>query len=292
TGSLKWSAVAIVGLIALAVVAPSGLLLLGFLGLVITVHEAGHFVVARRTGMRPTEFFWGFGPVLLAVERNGCRYGLRLLFVGGYVKLHGMTPSADLPEGFEERDTFRAASPGARLATILAGPGVNLVLAGMAFGVAAALEGASAGSALSRSYGDLWFVVSGTVESLGLWAATIDDYVRSVFDPSASEAPVRFLSPVGQAEVSAVAVDGGIVSVLRWFGILSAAVGVVNMLPLPPLDGAHAVVAVVDGALRRLRPLRSASLDVSRAAPIAYVTIVVLVALSVSALVLDLRDLG
>ena len=57
-------------------------------------HELGHLLLARRAGMKPTEFFWGFGPEVFAIEHNGCRYGLKALFLGGYVKLWGMTPTS------------------------------------------------------------------------------------------------------------------------------------------------------------------------------------------------------
>ncbi|MEL7155786.1 MAG: site-2 protease family protein [Actinomycetota bacterium] len=289
--SLGWTAVAVALVGALVWWVPSGALLLLFLGVVISAHEAGHLLVGRRVGMRPTEYFWGFGPEIVAYQRGGCRYGLRLLFVGGYVKIHGMTPSSVVPEGFGEGGTFRAARARDRLATILAGPGVNLAMAVLAFGLAALVEGQGPAAALSAAFGDLWFVASGTVEALGLWVSNLGDYFRSVADPTGqTAAPVRFMSPVAQAEVSALAVAGGVVSTLRWFAILSAAVGIINLLPLPPLDGAHALVAMLDGVLARVRPSARQRLDVSRAVPVAYVTVIALVVLSLSALVLDLRD--
>ena len=77
---------------------------------------------------------------------------------------------------------------------------------------------------------------------------------------------------------------------MRWFAILSAAVGIINLLPLPPLDGSHAAVATVEGVMAKARPGSRPRLDVARALPLAYVTVVALVVLSLSALVLDLRD--
>ncbi len=291
--SLPWATAAVVLVATLGLTAPSGLALLAFLAVVITTHEAGHLFMARRAGMTPTEFFWGFGPELVAVEVGGCRYGFRLLPVGGYVRIEGMTPSSELPDGFPEAGTFRAAPVGGRLTTVLAGPVVNLALAAVAFGVAALLEGAPPSVAAGRAVGDLWAVVAGTADALATWVANLGAYLRSVLDPSgATEAPVRFLSPVGQAQVTAQAVEAGPVTVLRWFAILSAAIGAVNLLPLPPLDGAHATVAVLDGLGARLRPGRAGRLDLRRAVPLAYLTVGALVLLSVSALVLDLRQLG
>lgn len=291
--SLGWASVAAGSIALVAWLAPSGLVLLGFLGVVIATHEAGHLLVARRVGMRPTEFYWGFGPEVVSFERNGCRYGCRVLFLGGYVKLLGMTPSSELPSGFPESGTYRAASTSGRLATILAGPAVNIALAGLAFAAATIVAGGTLGEAVGAAVGDVWFVIASTAEALGVWVANIGHYVSAVSDTSgATEAPVRFMSPVAQAKVSGWAVSDGLVTALRWFGVLSCAVGVINLLPLPPLDGAHAAAAAAEGVAQRVAPSRRVRLDVSRFVPVAYLTVAVLVLLSMSALVLDIRDLS
>ncbi len=290
--SLRWAGAAAASLLLLAAVAPSGLILLAFLGIVIATHEAGHLVAARRAGMKPTEYFWGFGPEVCSYEHNGCRYGIKALFLGGYVRLIGMTPSSEIPDDFPEADTYRAASVRGRLSTILAGPAVNIGIAGIAFAAAAMLEGASFPAAVQGGVGDVWFVIAGTGEALWVWLSNIGGYVASLWDTSgATEAPVRFMSPVAQAEVSGWALDNGPATSLRWLGILSCAVGVVNLLPLPPLDGSHAAVAACEGVVNRLAPNRSIRIDVTRLVPLAYMTVGVLVFLSLSALVMDIRDI-
>ncbi len=283
---------AVASLVALLIFAPGGLYLIGFLGLIIVAHEGGHFMVARRAGMTPTAFFWGFGPEVVAVQVGPCRYGIKALFLGGYVKLEGMTPSSELPDGFAESGTYRAASHRGRLATILAGPAVNLVMGAGAFTAARTVSGQSLGSAVLDGLADLWFVVVSTVEALSIWASNIGGYAGAVIDETGgTEAPVRFLSPVAQADVSAQAIDLGLSTSLQWFAILSVAVGAINLLPLPPLDGSHAVVAGAEGLYQRIRRDRTARFDVARLLPLAYLTIGALVLLSVSALILDVRDL-
>ncbi len=292
TVSWPWAIAAGLSVIALAVFAPSGLHLLAFLGVIIVSHEAGHFLMARRVGMRPTEFFWGFGPDVVSFSVGGCRYGLKALFLGGYVRIEGMTPQSELPPGVDESSTYRAASHRARLATILAGPGVNLASGFVAFALAAVANGSGPGQAVIAAARTTWLVISATGQSLWLLVANLGGYVSAVLDSSGStEAPVRFLSPVGQAAVSSQAVDLGVGASLQWFGILCCAIGAINLVPLPPLDGAHGAVAVAEGVVQRLRGDRTISIDVSRLIPVAYVTIGALVALSVTALVLDLRAL-
>ncbi len=276
----------------LGAVAPSGLYLLGFLGVIIITHEAGHLVAARRAGMRPSEFFWGFGPEVCSVTIGDCRYGLKVLFLGGYVKIEGMTPASELPEGFDEGGTYRAASHWGRLTTILAGPAVNMATAMVAFAAVEWRNGATFVQSWRTALGLVQLVITATAASLARLVAQLGAYVGAVIDVSgATEAPVRFLSPVGQATISGQVVEGGLGPSLQWFGILACAVGAINLVPLPPLDGSHALVAVFEGVVQRVRRDRTITFDVTKLVPVAYVTIGALVALSVTALILDLRDL-
>ena len=279
---------------------PAGLALLAFLGVVIAVHEAGHFVVARRAGMQPTEFFWGFGPEVVSLRPPGrVGTGCRALFLGGYVRLEGMTPSSELPTGFAESGTYRAGTYRGRMATILAGVGVNVLSGIVAFALARVVDGAAIGSIAAigalvvAALGDVWFVIEATAWSLWTLAANSGAYLEAVVDPTGvTEPPVRFMSPVRQAQVSELAISLGPAVALQWFGALSVAVGIINLVPLPPLDGGHAAVATIERLLRWIRRDRSLTFDANRLTPLAWVTVVALVALSVSALVLDLRDLA
>ena len=60
------------------------------LAVLILLHEAGHFYVARAVGMRPRRFYIGFPPALVKVVRNGIEYGIGAIPLGGYVKIPGM----------------------------------------------------------------------------------------------------------------------------------------------------------------------------------------------------------
>jgi regulator of sigma E protease len=66
-----------------------GIAILG-LAVLILVHEAGHFFVARVVGMNPRKFYVGFPPALVKWHRNGIEYGLGAIPLGGYVKIPGM----------------------------------------------------------------------------------------------------------------------------------------------------------------------------------------------------------
>ena len=60
------------------------------LGLLVFVHEAGHFVTARAVGMRPRRFYVGFPPPIVRFRRKGIEYGIGAIPLGGYVKIPGM----------------------------------------------------------------------------------------------------------------------------------------------------------------------------------------------------------
>ncbi|TMK54498.1 MAG: hypothetical protein E6G60_21945, partial [Actinobacteria bacterium] len=60
------------------------------LAVLILLHEAGHFFVARAVGMSPRRFYIGFPPALVKVRRKGIEYGIGAIPLGGYVKIPGM----------------------------------------------------------------------------------------------------------------------------------------------------------------------------------------------------------
>ncbi|MCL5058080.1 MAG: RIP metalloprotease RseP [Actinobacteria bacterium] len=97
-------------------------------GLLIFFHELGHFVVAKRVGIKVHEFSMGFGPKIVSVPRGETAYNLRLLPLGGFVRMAGMDPSEEEEEVDEERG-FNRKSVLQRTGVIIAGPLMNFVLA-------------------------------------------------------------------------------------------------------------------------------------------------------------------
>jgi membrane-associated protease RseP (regulator of RpoE activity) len=95
---------------------------------IVMLHEAGHLVVARRTGMKTTEYFLGFGPKIWSFRRGEMEYGIKAIPAGGYVKIIGMSDAEKIEDGDEPR-SYRAQSAPKRIAVGLAGVGAQLVLA-------------------------------------------------------------------------------------------------------------------------------------------------------------------
>jgi len=112
------------------------------LGVIVFVHEFGHFIAAKRAGVRVDEFGFGFPPRIFGVRRGETTYSVNLIPLGGFVKLHG--------EGGEGRDdprSFAAKPAWVRAIILLAGVGMNVVLAaflltiGFTFGVRQLTDG-------------------------------------------------------------------------------------------------------------------------------------------------------
>ena len=91
-------------------------------------HEFGHFITAKRAGMKVTDFFVGFGPVLWSTTRGETRYGIRALLLGGYVKVPGMT-WYDKIDPSDEKRTYRSAPYPRKVLFASAGSLMHIVMA-------------------------------------------------------------------------------------------------------------------------------------------------------------------
>jgi regulator of sigma E protease len=95
------------------------------LGVLIFVHELGHFLMARRLGVRVLTFSLGFGPKLIKFTRNGTEYALSAIPLGGYVKMAGENPD----ESRGRPDEFLSKTKAQRFLVYIMGPVMNLLLA-------------------------------------------------------------------------------------------------------------------------------------------------------------------
>jgi regulator of sigma E protease len=106
--------------------------------ILIILHEFGHFVAAKATGMRVERFALFFPPLIAKVKRGETEYGIGAIPLGGYVKITGMNPQEEIPPEAAGRGYYQQAV-WKRVVVILAGPFMNLLIAffllfGLAFG--------------------------------------------------------------------------------------------------------------------------------------------------------------
>lgn len=100
--------------------------IVGMFLLLIGPHEAGHFAFAKLFRVNVLEFSLGMGTRLWSTTRKGTLYALRLLPIGGYVRLGGMEPG-----DYETLNGFHSKKAWQRILVLLAGPGVNFLLAAL-----------------------------------------------------------------------------------------------------------------------------------------------------------------
>src|SRR5690606_29071320 len=106
------------------------------LSVIVAIHEYGHYIVGRWSGIHAEVFSLGFGPVLLSrVDKRGTRWQVAAIPFGGYVKFLGDADAAsvrsEIPSGLsasERRHTMAGAPLWARAATVVAGPMANFIL--------------------------------------------------------------------------------------------------------------------------------------------------------------------
>jgi regulator of sigma E protease len=98
------------------------------LGILILVHEYGHFIVARWVGVRVEKFSIGFGPRIAAFKRGDTEYMVSWIPLGGYVKFYGDDPEEGT-EALDSDEGFLNQPPRKKLAIVAAGPIFNFVLA-------------------------------------------------------------------------------------------------------------------------------------------------------------------
>jgi len=110
------------------------------LGVLIFVHELGHFLVAKWSGVTVLRFSFGFGPRLFGFQKGETDYCISAFPLGGYVKMLGEEPGEELPEDQLER-SFSSQSVGKRIAIVLAGPLSNFLLAIVVFALVYAVSG-------------------------------------------------------------------------------------------------------------------------------------------------------
>lgn len=110
--------------------------LIMFLALV-TIHEFGHFIVAKLSDIKVNEFAVGMGPEIFSKQKGETKYSLRALPIGGYCAMEGEEESSTDPRSYDNAPAFK------RFLTILAGPVMNLLLAIIVFTIVAFNTGTS-----------------------------------------------------------------------------------------------------------------------------------------------------
>ena len=93
----------------------------------ILIHEFGHFIIAKKSGIRVNEFAIGMGPKIFSKQKGETLYSVNLFPIGGYCAMEGEDSESDDERSFDKAPAYK------RFFTILAGPLTNLIFAGLIF---------------------------------------------------------------------------------------------------------------------------------------------------------------
>lgn len=299
-------------------------------GVLVTVHEFGHFITAKLTGMRVDEFAIGFGPKLYQQKDGETLYSLRAIPLGGYNKIAGMDPDEPVTE-----NSFNSKPIPARMLVILAGALMNFILPVILFSgifmvegrvqvvnepvlgvvvdeMAAARAGLKAGDrivTINNKPMQSWTEVVTTLrgagteevtltaerdgalktykmtpvynkeagraligispklekESLGFFGSIKEGFIytkniimsmiNGLYKIVSGNAPADVSGPIGVAQMAGQVAEKGLLPLMNFVAFLSINLGVINLLPLPALDGGHFVLLILE-ALRG-KPLGS-----------------------------------
>ena len=175
---------------------------------VIVIHEAAHFAVARAFGIKVTEFFVGFGPKLWSKMRGETEVGVKAIVAGGYVKTAGMNPfetvaPQDLPRTFGAKPIWQ------RALVIAAGPTTHFVLAFVFFALWLGLVGepVAQGTRISHVFSRVDGVES-PAAAAGLESGDVVVAVDDLARPTLDELRAYTTAHVGESLTFAVGRDG------------------------------------------------------------------------------------
>ncbi|MBI4155796.1 MAG: site-2 protease family protein [Candidatus Zambryskibacteria bacterium] len=224
------------------------------LAILILVHEFGHFIVAKKFGIRVDEFGLGFPPRLLSKKWEETIYSLNLIPFGGFVKIFGedfQTPSENVaapacagrPSTLgvtADQTSFQYKPKWIQAFVLVAGVTANIIFAWLLIsflflksdGIIAFLEGAKT----------TLFIAKETIFGLAIFLWNIITFTADFSQIS---------GPVGIASIFGEATMLGLSHIIYLTAVISINLAVINLLPFPALDGGRLLFVGVEAIIRR-----------------------------------------
>lgn len=173
--------------------------------LMVVIHEAGHFIMAKVFDMKATEAFFGFGPRIWSTTRGETEYGVKAIPLGGYVRIVGMNPFEDVaPE--EEHRTYRFKPFWQKSIVVLAGIVSHFVIAFILFYIVAVTWNTFEPSTEVNSVSNVLITASGAVNEQPLILESDDSVISVDGVPLADMATTTDKAP---SALSTVVIDRG-----------------------------------------------------------------------------------
>lgn len=301
-------------------------------GIIVFIHEFGHFITAKASGMRVDEFAIGFGPAIAKKRKGETLYSIRAIPLGGYNKIAGMDPEEPLDDrSFLNKPVWK------RFIVIAAGAVFNFLLAIVIFFMIYAVNGIQTpsmepvvGNMMSNSpamtahmtvndrivsingkpvneWTDISKSLQGTantlvpivvnrdgvnqeltvipeavgnegraviginpvmnsmplnvaeavVQSLHTTGFVLVSMVDGIWSMITGHTNAELAGPIGVAQMAGQVAESGFANLLQFTALLSLNLGVINLLPIPALDGGYLIVLIIEGITRRRLPAKA-----------------------------------
>lgn len=299
-------------------------------GLIVFIHELGHFITAKMSGMQVDEFAIGFGPAIAKVKKGETLYSIRIIPLGGFNRISGMSPEEELHErSFYTKPAWKkfiVISAGAVFNFLLAIViffGLNLTVGNMTYSDEPVIGNVISGSAAEQAdlkANDRIITIDGkpitkweeirpslmgtanhgvpvvvnrngesiettvipkmeqgsvkigiypsfTSEQYGVGEAftkavtdtgkTITAMIQGLYEMIRGTQAAELSGPVGISQMAGTVAQSGFAPLLVFAAFLSINLGVINLLPLPVLDGGHLIIIIVEAITGRKLPAKA-----------------------------------
>ncbi len=208
----------------------------------IAIHEFGHFTMAKLFHIRVYEFAIGMGPILMRKERGGTVYSLRAIPLGGFCNFDSSLEDVDTDD-LEEIREKRSQDPQnlanqpawAKILVLLGGPLFNILFA------IAVISGTL--FVFNKTAVSLWTCFKEALLITGIYFVTILQFLASLFHGTAAGGEVTGV--VGIVQTISEQAHYGMVNLIYLIGVLSINLGIMNLLPIPALDGGRILFTLI-----------------------------------------------
>ncbi len=220
----------------------SALKIIILLGFLVSIHEAGHLVVAKLCKVKVNEFAIGFGPTIFSKQGKETKYALRLIPLGGFCSMEGEE------ERSEQKGSFSQASIPKRIAIVLAGATVNIIFGLTIYFILIACTGAG----VTQQPAEDTFInriIHAGIETKEL-SISILDSLKSLF--TGKVGVDQMMGPVGISQI--VSKTSGIQEFIYMLALISISLGITNLLPIPALDGGKILILLIEAIRRKPLP--------------------------------------
>ncbi len=236
------------------------ILTLLILTVLVVSHEFGHFIMAKKHGVTVLEFAIGMGPALYRRQGKETLFTIRALPIGGFCRMLGEEEEdEDAEDGQSLRDTgnensasdavitekvpaqgeeldpgdFRAKSKAQRFSILAAGPVMNFILGFVILLICYFLLGANPIQAVTAAF-----------RAFGTFASAVFESLKMLFT---GEVGINDLAgPIGMVSMVGEVYTYGFVTLLSFAAFLSINLGLMNLLPIPALDGGQMLIIICE----------------------------------------------